>query len=239
MPRLHAIAVHPYNRTDRPFPGDSPMSRILPNHPDRRTALTALAAGGLAVSPLFAKEEPAKRKGNIKQSICRWCYGRIPLDKLCGIATKLGYQSIELLLPAEYKTVKEAGLSCAMLGRTSITDGLNRKENHARIHKELTGWLEFAAAEKLPNVICMAGNRKGLDDDKGMQVCAEGLKEIVGLAEKLKVTICMEGLNSKVDHKDYMYDRTRWGVELCKKVGSDRFKLLYDIYHMQVRRVTA
>jgi hydroxypyruvate isomerase len=146
----------------------------------------------------------------------------------------MGYQSIELLLPEEFTTVKAAGLSCAVIGRPSIDKGLNRKENHERIHKQLTGWIEFAAAEKLPNVICMAGNRAGLDDAEGLKVCTEGVKKIVGLAEKKKVTLIMEGLNSKVDHKDYMYDRTSWGVELCKKVGSERFKLLYDIYHMQI-----
>jgi hydroxypyruvate isomerase len=192
------------------------------------------AAGGLLISSVSAREDASKVKGNIKQSICRWCYSRISIDKLAAAAKKLGYQSIELLLPAEYKPVKEAGLSCAMIGRPSIADGLNRKDNHERIHKELKGWIEFCAEEKLPNVICMAGDRKGLDDEKGLKVCAEGLKGIVGLAEKKKVTICMEGLNSKVDHKDYMYDHTKWGVELCKKVGSDRFKLLYDIYHMQI-----
>ena len=209
------------------------MSHCLP---DRRSTLKALAAGaaaGLAASPAFSRDD-SPVKGNIKQSICRWCHARTPIEKLCRSAKKLGYQSIELLLPIDYKPVKEAGLSCAMIGKPSIADGLNRKENHARIHKELTDWIEFAAAENLPNVICMAGNRKGLDDDEGMKVCAEGLKQIVGLAEKKKVTICMEGLNSKVNHKDYMYDRTKWGVDLCKQVGSERFKLLYDIYHMQI-----
>jgi hydroxypyruvate isomerase len=203
---------------------------------DRRSALQALGAGvagALAVTSVPAEEAP-KIKGNLKQSICRWCYGRMPIEKLASSAKKLGYQSIELLLPVDYKPVKEAGLVCAMLGRCSIAKGLNRKENHQKIQKELTDWIEFAAEEKLPNVICMAGNREGLDDDEGMKVCAEGLKKILPLAEKKKVTVCMEGLNSKIDHKDYMYDRTKWGVELCKKLGSERFKLLYDIYHMQI-----
>jgi hydroxypyruvate isomerase len=126
------------------------------------------------------------------------------------------------------------GLTCAVLGGADIANGLNRKENHEAILKKLTAGIEFASENGVPNVICMSGNRRGLADDKGLEVCAEGLKKIVGLAEKKKVTLVMEGLNSKVDHKDYMYDKTTWGVELCKKVGSDRFKLLYDIYHMQI-----
>src|SRR5258708_17094017 len=116
-------------------------------------------------------------------------------------------------------------MRCAAIGY-----GLKPKELQEKIEKELTGYIEFAAAEGIPNVICMSGNRRKLPDDEGMDMCVVGLKRVIGLAEKKKVTICMEGLNSKVDHKDYMYDRTEWGVKLCKKLGSDRFKLLYDIY---------
>jgi hydroxypyruvate isomerase len=121
-----------------------------------------------------------------------------------------------------------------MMRCASIPDGLNREENHAKIEKELRTHIDFAAAEGLPNVICMSGNKRGLDDHQGLKTCAKGLKRVLGYAEEKKVTVCMEGLNSKVDHKDYMYDKTTWGVELCKLVGSDRFKLLYDIYHMQI-----
>jgi hydroxypyruvate isomerase len=121
-----------------------------------------------------------------------------------------------------------------MIRCASIADGLNRTPNHDKIEQELRRHIEFAAAEGLPNVICMSGNRRGMDDDEGLKNCITGLKRVLGFAEKMKVTICMEGLNSKVDHKDYMYDYTRWGVELAKKLGSPRFKLLYDIYHMQI-----
>jgi hydroxypyruvate isomerase len=208
------------------------MSNPLPS---RRSALLAGAAGvGALAAAARGADEPAKSKGNIKQSVCRWCYGNVPLEKLAAEAKKMGFQSVELLGPKDIKVVKQAGLTCAMMSCRSIADGLNRKANHARIEKELRENIEFAAAEGLPNVICMSGNRKGLADDEGLAVCAEGLKRVVGFAEEKKVTICMEGLNSKVDHKDYMYDRTKWGVDLCKKVGSPRFKLLYDIYHMQI-----
>jgi hydroxypyruvate isomerase len=209
------------------------MTRSLP---DRRTALGALGAaavGSLAAAGSLPADD-ARAKGNIKQSICRWCYGRIPLEKLCQMARAIGYQSIELLRPPDVKTVKAAGLTCAMLGQPDIVNGLNRTANHDRIVKQLTEWIDFAADEGLPSVICMSGNKKGLDDEQGLKNCALGLKRVVGLAEKKKVTVCMEGLNSKVNHKDYMYDRTSWGVELCQRVGSERFKLLYDIYHMQI-----
>jgi hydroxypyruvate isomerase len=207
------------------------MSRSLL---DRRSALAALGLAGLSAADLRALDEAPKPRGNIKQSICRWCYGRIKLEDLCAIAKKIGYQSIELLLPPEIKVVKEAGLTCAVVGGADIARGLNRKENHDRIIKQLTERIEFAAAEDLPNVICMSGNRQKMDDETGLKNCALGLKRVIGLAEKKKVTLIMEGLNSKVNHKDYMYDYTRWGVELCKLVGSDNFKLLYDIYHMQI-----
>ncbi|HEV3203277.1 MAG TPA: TIM barrel protein [Gemmataceae bacterium] len=207
----------------------------------RRSLLRATGAGvigAVATSVLegqaLAADTGAKSPGNIKQSVCRWCYSKIPLEKLATEASKMGYRSIELLSPEEYLKVKPLGVSCAMIRCKSITDGLNRKENHGWIEEELRKNIDFAAAEALPNVICMSGNRKGMADEDGLENCTLGLKKVVGYAEEKKVTICMEGLNSKVNHKDYMYDRTKWGVDLVKKVGSTRFKLLYDIYHMQI-----
>jgi hydroxypyruvate isomerase len=203
---------------------------------DRRTALQALGAGALAAavhSAARADDRPAV-KGRINQSVCRWCYGKIPLDTLAAEVKKIGYQSVELLVPKEVPTVKAAGLTCAILGGASIPDGLNRKENHEKIEKHLREFIDYAAKEGIPNVICMSGNRRGMPDDVGLENCVIGLKRVVGYAEQKKVTLCMEGLNSKVDHKDYMYDKTKWGVELCKRVSSERFKLLYDIYHMQI-----
>jgi hydroxypyruvate isomerase len=212
----------------------------------RRSVLQTAGAGivGAWFAPALANDkpdEPHKPKGNIKQSICRWCYGSIPLEKLAAEAVRIGYKSIELLSIEDYKVVKPYGLTCAMIRCQSIPDGLNRKENHDWIEKELRTHIEFAAAEGLPNVICMSGNRhsskskeKVVSDDEGLKNCVAGLKRVIGFAEEKNVTICMEGLNSKVDHKDYMYDFTKWGVDLAKKVGSLRFKLLYDIYHMQI-----
>jgi hydroxypyruvate isomerase len=147
----------------------------------------------------------------------------------------MGYQSIELLTPNEVPTVKAAGLTCAVLsGACTIPDGFNRKENHERLEKQAREHIEFAASNDLPNVIIFSGNRRGMSDAEGLANCAESLKRLVGFAEQKKVTLIMELLNSKVDHGDYMCDHTAWGVELAKNVGSPRFKLLYDIYHMQI-----
>jgi hydroxypyruvate isomerase len=207
---------------------------------NRRTVVKAAGAGALAalggtLPHVHADEANVKGGGKIKQSVCRWCYGDIPLEKLCAEAKRIGYKSVELVTPAEFPMVKEAGLTCAMLsGACEIGNCFNRKENHARLEKALREHIEFAAANGLPNVICFSGNRQGMADDEGLENCAIGLKRVVGFAEDKNVTICMELLNSKVNHADYMCDRTPWGVALVKKVGSPRFKLLYDIYHMQI-----
>jgi hydroxypyruvate isomerase len=203
----------------------------------RRSVLRALGAVGAAAglsSLAQAADKPPRTKGRIKQSVCRWCYGRIPLEKLAVAAKKIGYVSIELLSPKEYLQIKPLGLTCALIGGADIANGLNRKENHAKIQRELSERIEFCAAERLPSVICMSGNRRGMGDEEGLKNCALGLKGVLKLAEEKKVNVLMEGLNSTVDHRDYMYDHTAWGVDLCKRVASPRFKLLYDIYHMQI-----
>jgi len=190
------------------------------------------AVGALAGGKLLAGAE--KPKG-IRQSVCRWCYGKIPLDQFAAEAARIGYQSIELVNREDLPTLKKYGLTCALfMGGGTISKGLNRTENHDRCVSELKSAIDLAAAEKLPNVITFSGNREGMDDEEGMANCVEGLKKIAGYAEQKGVTVCLELLNSKVDHKDYMADHTAWGAGVVKKVGSDRVKLLYDIYHMQI-----
>jgi hydroxypyruvate isomerase len=206
----------------------------------RRRMLQTSAGAGLAAALETAHARAVELGGpEMRQSICRWCYGRIPLDQLAAEAKRIGYASIELLAtPEEVKTVQAAGLTCAVFGRVDIAGGWNRPAHHARLTEQTKKHLDLAAEFNLPNVIVMAGNRtirgETVADDEGLANCAKGLKEVVGYAEAKKVTIVMEGLNSKRDHKDYMYDKTAWGVELCKRIGSPRFKLLYDIYHMQI-----
>jgi hydroxypyruvate isomerase len=178
----------------------------------------------------------ANLKGKINHSVCKWCYAKISLEDLCQAGKEMGLQSVELLGVNDFPTLKKHGVICAMVTGVpgGIPDGLNRRENHDRIVKYFEESIPLVANAGYPNIICFSGNRKGMDDEQGLENCAIGLKRAVGIAEKHKVNICMELLNSKVDHKDYMCDHTVWGVQLCKRVGSERFKLLYDIYHMQI-----
>lgn len=199
----------------------------------RRTALTALA--GATATTLFAPEisaeEPVKQ---LNQSVCKWCYS-MPIEELCKHAKAMGIQSVELLGEKEWEVCKQHGLTCAVSnGPSGIVNGWNRLEDHDKLVKESERLLPLVAAAKLPNMIVFSGNRRGLSDADGIVNCAKGLKRITKLAEDLGVTIVMELLNSKRDHKDYQCDLTPWGAELVKRVESDRFKLLYDIYHMQI-----
>lgn len=175
------------------------------------------------------------RKGRIKQSVCRWCYGAKSIEDLAAFSAKIGLKSIELVNPKDWGVLKKHGLVCAMSPSHGIVKGLNRKENHAECLTKIRKSIDDTSDAGFPNVICFSGNRAGMDDDEGLKNCAIAVKQVVGLAEKKNIMICMELLNSKRNHKDYMCDRTAWGAELVKRVGSDNFKLLYDIYHMQVQ----
>ena len=183
-----------------------------------------------------AEREDSKLKGRINHSVCKWCYGGVSLEDLCREGKKMGLSSVELLNVESFPIVKKHGLVCAMVSGVpgGISDGLNRVENHAKIREFFERTIPIVAEWGYPNIICFSGNRRGMSDEEGLENCARGLKTMVGAAEKHKVTICMELLNSKVNHKDYMCDHTAWGAELVKNVGSERFKLLYDIYHMQI-----
>jgi len=178
----------------------------------------------------------AELKGRINHSACRWCYDKIPLETLCEAGKAMGLKSIDLLTTKDFATIQKYGLVCAMVTGTpgGITTGLNRLEHHDKIVGFLEQTIPLVAEAGFPNIICFSGNRKGMDDAKGMENCAIGLQRIVGVAEKHKVNVCMELLNSRHNHPDYMCDHSAWGVALCKKVGSERIKLLYDIYHMQI-----
>jgi hydroxypyruvate isomerase len=215
----------------------------------RRTAVKRLAAGAAVVTTAarltrsaHAAESaaPPPLKGRIRHSVCRWCYGKIPLDDLCAAAKGMGIQSVDLVAPGEFETLKKHGLICAMVsnpvvnGVGGIGKSFNRIEHHDALVQGYEDYIPKVAAAGFPNLICFSGNRAGLNDELGLENCAVGLKRIMPLAEQHKVTICMELLNSKRSHKDYQCDHTAWGVELCKRVGSERFKLLYDIFHMQI-----
>lgn len=200
----------------------------------RQLLVTGVAAVATArLSPTIAAE-PTGLKDRIHQSVCKWCYGKIPLDEFASKVSAMGLKGIDLIGPNDFPTLKKYNLVGTMTPSHGITKGLNRKENHAECLTKIRAAIEATAAAGFPNVICFSGNRDGLADDVGAKNCIEGLKQIIGFAEEKKVTICMELLNSKVNHKDYMCDHTAWGAEVCKGVGSERMKLLYDIYHMQI-----
>lgn len=196
----------------------------------------AMAAMGLGGTHSSAEEAMAgaKLKGRIKQSVSRWCYGKVPMKEFCKACADMGILGIDLVGPGDWPVMKEFGLVGTCTPAIGIAKGFNRKENHAECLAKVRDAVEKTAAAGFPNVICMSGNREGLPDDEGAANCAEGLKQAAGLAEEKKVTLVMELLNSKRDHKDYQCDHTAWGAEVCKKVGSPRVKLLYDIYHMQI-----
>ena len=200
---------------------------------------------GATAAQAQTKDAPVITKsGKINQSVCQWCYNKIPLDELCAASVAMGLKSVELLQPADFATVKKHGLICAMVSNPTVASGAakvggitkawNRVEYHDALVTAYEGHLRATAEAGFPNLICFSGNRDGMADEVGLENCAKGLQRILPLAEKLGVTVCMELLNSRVNHKDYMCDRTPWGVELCKKLNSPRFKLLYDIYHMQI-----
>jgi hydroxypyruvate isomerase len=196
---------------------------------------TSAAATALASLPARADEPAPAAPGRLKQSVCRWCYSGVELNELCRRAKQIGLQSVELLSEDEWHIPAQHGLSCAVgNGPTTIAKGYNRPENHDRFTAALEQLIPKAVEANIPNLIVFSGNRNGQPDDEGLDQCARGLSRITPLAEKHNVTLVMELLNSKIDHKDYMCDRTPWGVRLVEKVASPRFKLLYDIYHMQI-----
>ncbi|MEK7755056.1 MAG: TIM barrel protein [Acidobacteriota bacterium] len=174
------------------------------------------------------------RKGRLKQSVSRWCFNKIPMEDFCREVARLGLAGIDLLGPAEWPVVQKFGLVPTLGSAGGKSGPLNRKENHDAIEKQFREGIEKAAAAKVPNLIIMSGNRAGMSDAEGLDNCVLGLNRIKPIAEDKGVTIVLELLNSKVDHKDYMADRTSWAVEAIKRVNSPRIKVLYDIYHMQI-----
>lgn len=220
---------------------------------NRRTALKNIVTGtaaigaasilpGLVSNAGAATSEQMKTngsnalKGNIRHSVCAWCYSGISLDELCQFAKKIGITGIDLMGPEQWPTLKKYGLDSPMCNGAEInlTDGFNDKKYHEQLIKNYTEMIPKVAAAGYKNLICFSGSKRGMDDETGWQNCVDGLSKLLPLAEKHGVVLVMELLNSKVNHKDYQCDRTSWGAELCKRLGSEHFKLLYDIYHMQI-----
>jgi len=208
------------------------------------SAATITAVAASLHGRLAAEENAAGMKGNVNHSVCKWCYKKVTLEELCIAGKEIGLQSIELLQPEDFPMLKKHGYSCAMVSNPTaevggvkvgaIPKAWNRVEYHDALVEAYNAQIDAVADAGFKNLICFSGNRDGMDDEEGLKNCAKGLKRIMDHAQKKGVVICMELLNSKVNHADYMCDYSSWGVELCKAIGSEHFKLLYDIYHMQI-----
>ena len=206
---------------------------------DRRQALQVLSAAALvpAISVRGAANEPL-RAARLKQSVSRWLYSKISLPEFCKACKGMGIAAIDLLQPEDWPVVRDAGLVCSMGYPTKRNDfiptGFNDPANHPMLLRELETTIPLAAKAGVPNVIAMFGNRNGRSDGEAIDACVSGLSQIKPLAEEENVTVCVELLNSKVDHADYQGDHTAFGAAVMERVGSPRVKLLYDIYHMQI-----
>jgi len=207
----------------------------------RRKALGSLIRGmgvagilpGLSIGMrVWEGEKPS----SIRHSVCRWCFRDIPLEEFCEAARELGISSIELTTPQDWPVLRTYGLDCAMATHeaVSLTEGFNDKKNHGLLQKQYRRLIDQASEAGIQNVIVFSGNRKDMSDEEGLENCALGLDSLLVYAQRRGITLMMELLNSKVDHPDYQCDRSDWGVALVQKLGQDNFKLLYDIYHMQI-----
>jgi len=198
---------------------------------------TAVAASpALSLASCNNSQTSTKLKGNINHSVCRWTYSFLSLEELCQTVKSMNFSAIDLVGPKEWNILKKHGVDSSMCNgaEISLTEGWNDKQYHPTLIKNYTEHINLVAHAGYKNLICFSGNRKGIDDETGLKTCVEGLKQIMPLAEKRGVILQMELFNSKVNHPDYMCDKSAWGVELCKRLGSPNFKLLYDIYHMQI-----
>lgn len=196
----------------------------------------AIGATGFLSSFDNKKAASMKLKGNINHAVCRWTYQYLSLDDLCLKAKEIGIKAIDLVGPKEWDVLKKHGLDSSMCNGAEINlvDGFAEPNFHQKLIENYTEMIPKVAKAGYKNLICFSGNRRGMDDETGINNCVVGLKKIISLAEKHNVTLVMELLNSKINHKDYFASRTHIGAEIAKRLGSENFKLLYDIYHMQV-----
>jgi hydroxypyruvate isomerase len=208
----------------------------------RRSLLSGAAATAGTIffashSRALQDDKKVVKVGRLKQSVCRWCYGKIPDDAFFKAVTEMGLTAVDLLPPKQWEPIRDLGLVCSMgsgMGGSRIPDGLNDKNNHDAILKGIEENVERAAKAGVPNMIAFFGNRKGKSDEEAIDACILGLNRIKPLMETHKVTLCVELLNSKVDHHDYQGDRSWFAWKIIKAVGSPYVKVLYDIYHMQI-----
>ncbi|MFC4654954.1 MULTISPECIES: hydroxypyruvate isomerase family protein [Rheinheimera] len=216
-----------------------------PHHLPRRELLKQLAAGAVGVSVLgatgflssaSASPKSAPLKGNIRHSVSRWTYGDLSIDELCQLIKSLGFNAIDLVGPEDWPTLKKHGVDSSMCNgaELNLTDGFGGAEFHEALIPRYLKHIDLVADAGYTNLICFSGNRRGMDDETALSNAVKGLKQILPKAQQRGVVLQMELFNSKVDHPDYLADSSAWGIELCKRLGSPNFKLLYDIYHMQI-----
>jgi len=222
---------------------DTTITRKISRRGLLRGAAVAAAAGVAAPAIVLGgerrKARPAALKGRIKQSVCPWCFEPMSVEDLARNAAAMGIQSVELTPPENWPILKKYGLICALTSSHGFVDGWNRKENHAMCEEKVKEAIDATSAAGFPSVITFSGFRKGMADDVGLDNTVEGIKKVIGYAEKKKVNLVFEVLNSRVDvemkgHPDYMADHVEWAVELCKRIASERMKFLFDVYHVQI-----
>jgi hydroxypyruvate isomerase len=216
------------------------------HNPPRRKALKQMVYTSIGMPLLtsmnispnnsLSANKNSNMKKNINHSVCKWCFDGIPLEAFAVAVKSMGITAIDLIGPADWPILKRRGLDSSMCNgaEISLTEGWNDKQYHETLVDNYLKHIDMVADAGYQNLICFSGNRRAIDDETGMDNCVLGLQKIMSHAEKKGVIIQMELLNSKIDHKDYMCDNSEWGFELCRRVGSENFKLLYDIYHMQV-----
>ena len=216
----------------------------------RRTLIRnlALGASALAITPASAlasfkipgneSEKELKLKGNINHSVSRWTFNYLSLDDLCKAVKEIGFSAIDLVGPKDWPTLQKHGIyssMCYTAGDNDLYKGLDNPMYHEKLVKEYLDVIPIMAKAGYKNLICFSGTRNGMDDETGMKNCKTALEKILPFAEKNGVTMVMEILNSKIDHKDYMCNHVEWGAALCKMINSENFKLLFDIYHVQIQ----
>jgi len=207
----------------------------------KNIALSAIGIGAVSDFSFAEKkllQNNVSLKGNINHSVSRWTFGYLTLDELCEAVKEIGFTAIDLTKPADWPTMQKYGIyasMCYTAGDNNLNKGLNNPIYHEQLIKEYLETIPIMSKAGYKNLICFTGQRQGMDDETGMKNCMNALSKILPVAEKNGVTMVMELLNSKIDHKDYMCNHVEWGAELCKRVGSDNFKLLFDIYHMQIQ----
>ena len=205
-------------------------------------AVAAVANGdalGAQQRPLPAGSQRVVTKGRINQSVLNWCFEPMKLETLARHAADIGLKAVENVPPQDWPILRRHGLVCAMTVGHLFVDGMNRKENHPMCIEKLKACIDANAEAGFPNVITFSGMRRGMPDDVGLDNTVLGLKQVIGYAERKKVTLCLEMLNSRVDvemkgHPDYMCDKVEWAVEVCKRIASERMKILFDVYHVQI-----